>query len=181
MNTEAPRLSRPALVALTVATVTNYVWQVPYAIHQYGSAWVGLPRLSGVLVVTLVWFLVGVMRYARRQRGGTALLASFLAIEALFYLLHNLTGAFGHDLPMTNPIVLIASVLGYLNLAAAVAALAAFAWMSHLGQGKTAQPDAGTDRNRRRLPRSNTGSEHLTWRYGHESQRRQHVAHRDER
>ncbi len=132
MNIDAARLSRPALVALTVATVTNYVWQVPYAIHQYGSAWVGLPRLSGVLIMTLVWFVVGVMRYARQQRGGTALLASFLAIEALFYVLHNLTGAFGHDLPVTNPVVLIANALGYLNLAASVAALAALMWLSHV-------------------------------------------------
>jgi hypothetical protein len=143
MSIDAPRLTRPALVALTVATLTNYVWQVPYAIHQYGSAWVGLPRLSGVLIVSLVWFLVGVMRYARRRRGGAALLASFLAIEALFYLLHNLTGAFGHDLPVTNPIVLIASALGYLNLAAAVAALAALVWLSRARRQRTSQPDAG--------------------------------------
>ena len=126
MSVDAPRLPRPALVVLTVFTVTNYVWQVPYAIHQYGRSWVGLPRLSGLLIVTLVWFLVSVMRYARRRRGGTTLLASFLAIEALFYLLHNMTGAFGHDLPATNPIVLIASVLGSLHLPPTVAALAEF-------------------------------------------------------
>lgn len=134
MTIDAPRLGRPVLVALTVATVTNYLWQVPYAIHQYGSAWLGLPRLSGPLIVTFVWFVVGIMRYARRQRGGTVLLASFLAVEALFYLLHNMTGAFGRDLPMTNPIVLIANVLGYLNLAVAVVALAALAWRTHAGR-----------------------------------------------
>jgi hypothetical protein len=82
MSIDGHRLSRTALVALTVITVTNYVWQVPYAIHQYGNAWLGLPRLSGSLVVTFVWFFIGVTRYARRQRGGTALLASFLATEA---------------------------------------------------------------------------------------------------
>lgn len=142
MSIDPPRLTRPALVALTVAIVTNYVWQLPYAIHQYGRAWVGLPRLSGLLIVSLVWFLVGVMRYARGRRGGTALLASFLATEALFYLLHNLTGAFDHDLPVTNPIVLIASVLGYLNLAAAVAALAALVWLRKVGRQRTAQPDS---------------------------------------
>jgi hypothetical protein len=138
MSTDAPRLTRPVLVALTVATVTNYVWQVPYAVHQYGSAWLGLPRLSGPLIATFVWFLVGVTRYARRQRGGPALLASFLAIETLFYLLHNVTGAFGRDLPITNPIVLIANALGYLNLAAALAALAALAWRKRSGHPQTA-------------------------------------------
>jgi hypothetical protein len=128
MSIDAPRLTRPVLVALTVATVTNYVWQVPYAIHQYGSAWLTLPNLSVPLIATFVWFLIGVTRYARRQRGGAALLASFLATEALFYVVHNLTGAFGRDLPVTNPIVLIANALGYLNLAVAVAALAALVW-----------------------------------------------------
>ena len=179
MNIDAPRLSRPALLALTVATVTNYVWQLPYAIHQCGNAWVGLPRLSGLLIVTLLWFLVGVMRYARRQPGGTALLASFLAIEAVFYLLHNLTGAFGRDLPLTNPIVLIASVLGYLNLAAAVAALAVFVWLS---RHSPMFVDAISHRPQWATPtREQQRPERLAWRYGHESQRRQHMAHRDER
>jgi hypothetical protein len=44
---------------------------------------------------------------------------------------HNLTGAFGRDLPVTNPIVLIANALGYLNLAVAVGALGVLAWHEH--------------------------------------------------
>jgi hypothetical protein len=83
-----------------------------------------------LLIITLAWFVAAIVLFTRRSRGGTTLLASFLTAEAMFYVLHNLSGAFGRDLPSANPIVLIASVLGYLNLAAAVAALAVLATRS---------------------------------------------------
>jgi hypothetical protein len=124
------RLRRPAIAALTTATLTNHVWQVPYAIHQYGLGWIGLPRLSVLLIVTLAWFVAAIVLFTQRRRGGTSLLASFLAAEALFYVLHNVSGAFGRDLPSANPVVVIASVLGYLNLAAAVVGLAVLATRS---------------------------------------------------
>jgi hypothetical protein len=76
-----------------------------------------------VLIITLIWFVAGLVRYARRGRAGRGLLASFLAVEIIFYVGHNLTGALGRDMPASNPILLIASVLGYINLVAAVAAL----------------------------------------------------------
>jgi hypothetical protein len=63
------------------------------------------------------------------------LLASFLSAEALFYLLHNVSGAFGRDLPSANPVVLVASVLGYLNTAAAVVGLAVLATRSRPRRG----------------------------------------------
>jgi hypothetical protein len=121
------RLRMPAIIALTSVTLANYVWQVPYAVHQYGLGWIGLPRLSVLLVITLAWFVVAIVLFTTRHRGGTGLLASFLAAEALFYVLHNVSGAFGRDLPSANPVVLIASVLGYLNLVAAVIALGVLA------------------------------------------------------
>ena len=124
------RLRRPAIAALTTATLANYSWQVPYAIHQYGLGWIGFPRLSVLLIITLAWFVAAIELFTRRRRGGTTLLASFLAAETLFYVLHNVSGAFGRDLPSANPIVLIASVLGYLNLTAAVAGLAVLATRS---------------------------------------------------
>ncbi len=124
------RLRRPAIAALTTATLANYVWQVPYAIHQYGLDWIGFPRLSVLLIVTLAWFVAAIALFTQRRRWGTALLASFLTAEALFYVLHNVSGAFGRDLPSANPIVLIASALGYLNLAAAIVGLAVLATLS---------------------------------------------------
>ncbi len=124
------RLRRAAIATLTAVTLTNYAWQVPYAVHQYGLRWIGLPRLSMLLIITLAWFAAAIVLFTRNRRGGTALLASFLTTEALFYVVHNFTGAFGRDLPETNPVVLIASMLGYLNLAAAIAALAVLATRS---------------------------------------------------
>jgi hypothetical protein len=116
--------ARPVVLAvLATLTVANYIWQIPYAVHQYGSHWLGLPKLSAVLIATLVWFMAGLVRYARGGRAGRALLASFLAVEIIFYVVHNLTGALGRDLPASNPILLIASVLGYVNLVAAAGAL----------------------------------------------------------
>jgi len=129
-RTAPGRLRRAAVATLTTVTLANYAWQVPYAVHQYGRSWIGLPRLSMLVIITLAWFAAAIVLFTRRRRGGTALLASFLTTEALFYVVHNFSGAFGRDLPGANPVVLIASVLGYLNLAAAIAALAVLATSS---------------------------------------------------
>jgi hypothetical protein len=43
-----------------------------------------------------------------------------LVVEAVFYLVHNLSGAAGRDLPADDPVLLGASILGYVNAAAAV-------------------------------------------------------------
>ena len=42
-------------------------------------------------------------------------MVSFLVIETLFYLMHNLSGAAGRDLPGDDFVLLVASLLGYLN------------------------------------------------------------------
>jgi hypothetical protein len=41
-------------------------------------------------------------------------------VEALFYLVHNASGAAGRDLPAGDAVLLVASLLGYLNALAAV-------------------------------------------------------------
>jgi hypothetical protein len=43
-----------------------------------------------------------------------------LVVEAVFYLVHNLSGAAGRDLPADDPVLLGASILGYVNALAAV-------------------------------------------------------------
>ena len=53
-------------------------------------------------------------------------MAPFLVVEALFYLVHNLTGAAGRDLPTNDPVLFVASLLGYLN---AVAAILFLGWL----------------------------------------------------
>lgn len=112
-----PTDRRRRLVPLVIATAVNYLWQFPYAVHQYGSRWTGLPGLSAALVATGVWFAWAVRGFVAGRRGARKMLVAFLAVEVLFYLLHNISGALFADLPLSNPVVLIASVLGYVNLA----------------------------------------------------------------
>jgi hypothetical protein len=78
------------------------------------------------LALTLMWFLLATLLLAGRRRGGVVVMSVYLVTEAGLYLLDNLSGALGRDLPATDPILLIASVLGYLN---ALAAIGFLAWL----------------------------------------------------
>lgn len=104
---------------LVVVTAADYLWQVPYAVHQYGEHWHDLSGLSVPLVLTGLWFAVAATGTVRGWRGARPALAVFLATEVAFYLVHNATGAFGADLPLSNPVLLVASLLGYASTAAA--------------------------------------------------------------
>ena len=108
------------VVALVVVTVANYVWQVPYYLHFYGRFGKSPGGLTVPLLLTFVWFLVGTALLVTRRRGGVPVMASFLVVEALFYLVHNLSGAAGRDLPADDVVLLVASLLGYLNALGAV-------------------------------------------------------------
>lgn len=83
-------------------------------------------RLVVPLALTLMWFLLATLLLAGRRRGGVVVMSVYLVTEAGLYLLDNLSGALGRDLPATDPILLIASVLGYLN---ALAAIGFLAWL----------------------------------------------------
>jgi hypothetical protein len=123
--------SRPLPVPvwpLVLITVVNYLWQIPYAVHHYGHRWESLPKLSIPLLLTGVWFGAAIVAMRRGSRGGRVLLGSFLVLEAAFYLIHNASGAFGADLPGSDPILFIASVLGYLSAATAIIYLLVLAW-----------------------------------------------------
>ncbi|MCD0484763.1 hypothetical protein LO771_20790 [Streptacidiphilus sp. ASG 303] len=115
-----------ALGALVVVTVANYVWQVPYYLHFYGSHGRAPGGLWVPLVATGLWFAAGAVLYARGARGGGAVLGSFLVVEVLFYLLHNATGAAGRDLVSGDAVLTVASVLGY------AATLAAAGFLLHM-------------------------------------------------
>lgn len=108
------------VVALVVVTVANYAWQVPYYVHFYGRFGRSPGGLTVPLVLTFVWFVVATALVVTRRRGGVPVMASFLVVEALFYLVHNLSGAAGRDLPTNNGVLLVASLLGYLNALAAI-------------------------------------------------------------
>lgn len=98
-----------------VTTVVNYVWQIPYYVHFYASHGRGPAPLAVLFLVTFTWFAIAAVLLFRRKRGGFGWMVSFLVLEVGFYLLHNVSGAFVADLVLADPILFIASVLGYLN------------------------------------------------------------------
>ena len=105
-TTRRPRdLRGSPLVAVTSA---NYVWQIPYAVHQYGRRWNALTGLLIPLILTGIWFVAAIVATIRGRRYGRTILAAFLVTEVTFYLVHNATGAFDADLPSSNPVLLIA-------------------------------------------------------------------------
>ena len=114
-----PRQRRIRWWPLIAVTTANYLWQVPYAVHQYRHRWDAMAGLSIPLIVTGVWFAVAAVATVGGRRGGRRALAAFLVAETVFYVVHNASGAFAADLPLTNPVVLVASVLGYASTAAA--------------------------------------------------------------
>ncbi|WP_319460111.1 hypothetical protein [Micromonospora sp. RTP1Z1] len=96
-------------------TIGNYVWQIPYYMHFYAVRGRSPAPFSIMFLVTFAWFAVAAFLLYRRRRGGFTTMVSFLALLTGFYILHNLSGAFLADLPLSDPILFIASVLGYLN------------------------------------------------------------------
>lgn len=117
------------LWALVVVVLINYAAQVPYYVILYSPR---PPSLLGtaLLVVTLVWFVAGFLRYRRRLPFGTGLLLGFLAAEVLFYggliLLALVTGGragAGAQLTEPDPRLWAIFAVGYANFAIAVPAL----------------------------------------------------------
>ncbi len=107
---------RTGLYVLFAVTVLNYVAQIPYYMHFYGVHHVAPSALGMVLLaLTFALFLAGYVYTLRGHRFGGRILFGFLALEFVFYLLHNLSGAFLQDLPVSDPLFLIVSLIGYLN------------------------------------------------------------------
>lgn len=96
-------------------TIVNYLWQIPYYVHFYAVRGRSPAPFAIMFLVTFAWFAVAAFLLGWRRRGGFTTMVSFLALLTGFYLLHNLSGAFMADLPLSDPILFIASVLGYLN------------------------------------------------------------------
>ncbi len=123
MNGQSPSGARwrAGLYGLFAVTALNYLAQIPYYIHFYGvhhaaPSPVGLTLLG----LTFALFLAGFVLTLRGRRSGWWLLLCFLALEFAFYVVHNLSGAFLKDLPMSDPLFLVVSLIGYLNTAAAL-------------------------------------------------------------
>ncbi|MEO6702915.1 MAG: hypothetical protein ABI140_18810 [Jatrophihabitantaceae bacterium] len=125
------------LLPLVVLTVADYAWQVPYLVHQYGPDWPARLSLSVPLVVACGWFGYGIWLQLTGSRAATAVLAGFLLAEVSFYLLHNASGAMLAELLLSNPVLVIASILGYLNTIVAVCYLIA---LLHRGAASIDRP-----------------------------------------
>ena len=112
---------RASLYVLFAITSLNYIAQIPYYIHFYGVHHVA-PSPLGVtlLVCTFALFLAGFLLTLRDRRTGWWLLMGFLALEFVFYVVHNLSGAFLKDLPVHDPLFLVVSLIGYLNTVVAL-------------------------------------------------------------
>jgi len=102
-------------------TIANYVAQIPYYLHNYYIPYHVLPTLSGIVLLslTLIWFLVGYIGVRKKHQYGYYFLLSFLVIEALFYALSIISGAFVFQ--MQNPSLLIKTIflMGYVSGATA--------------------------------------------------------------
>jgi hypothetical protein len=98
-----------------VTTVANYIWQIPYYVHFYAVHGRWPAPLAVMFLVTFAWFAAAAFVFYHRRRGGWASMVAFVAVLVGFYVLHNISGAFVVDLSLSDPILFIASVLGYLN------------------------------------------------------------------
>ncbi|HLH69731.1 MAG TPA: hypothetical protein VKY90_12045 [Candidatus Dormibacteraeota bacterium] len=112
-----------ALLVLVALVLSNYLVQIPYALHLYGSSVNGRGVL--LLSITLVWFVTGVALLLRNRRAGLWLLLSYLIAEFLFYFRNEiLLIPAGYGLPyhlthLRDPLLWVAFLIGDLNFFAA--------------------------------------------------------------
>ncbi len=111
----------PPLNVLLIATVINYLAQIPYYIHNYYVPHHLTPglRATGLLGFTLIWFIAGFIMYIKKIKYGYGILLSFLIVETLFYGLAFLSGAFISQLRNHSDIIRLVFIIGYASGATA--------------------------------------------------------------
>ena len=115
------------IIGYAVVVVANYIVQVPYTLHLYGTAF----SRSGALLLgsTLVWFVVALWLFRRGAKAGYWLLLAYSLVQLMFYLDSEVLMSFcGFGLPYhlshtDDPIVWLAFVIGDLNLLGAAVAV----------------------------------------------------------
>lgn len=111
-----------ATAPLAAAVLLNYAAQLPYYLHQYYLPRHQAPSWPGAVLLglTLVWFVVGYVRYLRGQPYGAGMLLAFLLAQVLFYghsvALGLLTGG-GAEAQLTthSRFLLVIFSIGYVN------------------------------------------------------------------
>lgn len=115
------------LKILLVTVIINYFAQVPYYVHQYYAPHRFLPSLygSGLLGLTLIWFLLAYRKILQGRAAGYWLMLSFLVVEFLFYLQTQISQAlishqiFLHVYKPDGVLLFIVFGIGYINFVAA--------------------------------------------------------------
>ena len=101
--------------------VANYLAQIPYSIHLYGSALGTNQKGTLLLLATFLLFLVPYLLIIKKSHAGYFGILIFLTIEFLFYV-WNFVGSILHGFPpfyhLSNhdPILFTAFLIGYINL-----------------------------------------------------------------
>jgi len=102
---------------LLLITSFNYLAQVPYYLHNYYVPHHQLPglRAVGLLGFTLIWFIIGCVAYSKKMKSGYGILLGFLIVEALFYGMTLLSGAFIFQLRNHSDVIKAVFIIGYVN------------------------------------------------------------------
>lgn len=125
---ETHRSARSLPISLyTAVVIANYLAQVVYALHLYGTAF----SRSGALLLggTLAWFLIALGLYRAGRRIGFGLFFAYTTAQFLFYFDTEVIGALlGSGLPYQlgrtqDLIVWLTFLVGDLNFVAAAGLL----------------------------------------------------------
>jgi hypothetical protein len=140
----AKRFPTLKIVVPAAIVLLNYAAQIPYAWHLYGLR--VSPTGAGLLLLTLVWFVVGLaLLRVGRGKAGYWLTMSFLATDVVFYGYNAATGmlhGYGPLYHLTRQGDLLVSAvffIGYVNVVAA----AYLIWVLVGSRPGTATPAAG--------------------------------------
>lgn len=119
----SPSRHKLLLSTLCGVILLNFIAQVPYAIHQYGTVLTGARALL-LMLAAFPPFALGYALYVRGRRAGRWLLLGFAAVEFAFYALTLVlevasgNGLFFH-LFRGDWLLRAVFAIGYLNLPAA--------------------------------------------------------------
>jgi hypothetical protein len=110
-------LPLPPLRILFWVVIADYAAQVPYYLINYYFPSHLAPTISAVVLLglTLVWFLIGYFGFRRGKPWGFWVLASFLAVESLFYLLSIVRGSAFVQIQTPDPWIKAVFIVGYVT------------------------------------------------------------------
>jgi len=110
---------------LFLSVIANYIAQIFYYLHLYYFPYNDKPPFLGSLLLgaTLLWFLIGFVRYKHNQME-SGLLRSFVIVQVIFYGYTIILALFGGGIAAQyrsrDIIVLAVDTIGYVNFLAAI-------------------------------------------------------------